>query len=193
MENQKLEVLITYSMDEQIVKFNINSGTNQELWGAYVDFNSNQNKRTIHGITQHMGFSPPAENPNVMLRENHKTKSSEYIIIYHDELYIASTTPQEILHMLQDKYKINIDLESNFPHDPGRMNICQLKEYLEKLYENVNMLSKDKLPRDLHVAFEIIKLLIKKGNPNLIHNKNTYVHFNDLSRNRKLDKLYNEV
>ena len=26
-----------------------------------------------------------------------------------------------------------------------------------------------------------------------LHNKNTYVHFNYLSRKRKLDKLYNEV
>ena len=75
--------------------------------------------------------------------------------------------------MLQDKYKINIYVESNFPHDPGGRNICQLKEYLEDLYTNVFMLFKDKLPRDLHIAFEIIKLLIKKGNLNLIHNENT--------------------
>ena len=46
-----------------------------------------------------MGFYPPTENPNVMMRENLKTTSSEYIIIYHDKLYIASTTPQEILHI----------------------------------------------------------------------------------------------
>ena len=53
--------------------------------------------------------------------------------------------------------------------------------------------SNNKLPMDLHILFEIIKLLIKKGNLNLIHNKNTYVHFNHLSRKRKVDKLYNEV
>ena len=60
------------------------------------------------------------------------TKSCEYIgvIIYHDELYIVSTTPQEILHMLQDKYKINIYLESNSPYDPGGRDNCQIKEYL---------------------------------------------------------------
>ena len=122
-----------------------------------------------------------------MMRENLKPTSFEYIIIYHDELYIVSTTPQHILHMLQDEYKINVYLESNFPHDPGGTNICQLKEYLEKLYANVNMLFKDKLPRDLHNAFKIIKLLIKKGNLNLIHikNRSTYQHFNDLSRKRK--------
>ena len=34
---------------------------------------------------------------------------------------------------------------------------------MEKLYANVNILFKDKLPTDLHVSFEIIKLLIKKG------------------------------
>ena len=63
-----------------------------------------------------------------MMRENHKTKSFEYIIIYQDELYIASTTLEEILHILQDKYiiKINPDvyLGSNFPHDPGGTMIC---------------------------------------------------------------------
>ena len=78
-----------------------------------------------------MGFCPPTENPNVMMRENLKPTSFEYTIIYHDDLYIESTTPLEILHMLQDKYKINIYLESNFPHDPGGRDICQLKEYLE--------------------------------------------------------------
>ena len=128
-----------------------------------------------------MGFYVTTENPKLMLRENHKTKSSEYIFICQDDLYIASTTPEEILQMLPGKYKINIYLESNFPHDPGGTIICQLKEYLEKLYANVNMLFKDKLPRDLDIAFEIIKLFIRKGNLNLIHIKNTFQHFNDLS------------
>ena len=102
-----------------------------------------------------------------------------------------------ILYQLHHKkfcicYKTNtrpIYLQGEFPHDPGGTNICQLKEYLEKLYTNVNMLFKDKLSRDLHIAHEIIKLLIKKENLNLIHNKN----FNDLSKKRKLEKLYNEV
>ena len=43
-----------------------------------------------------MGFYPPTENPCVRMRENLKTKSCEYIVIYQDELYIASTTPEEI-------------------------------------------------------------------------------------------------
>ena len=60
------------------------------------------------------GFYVTTGNPNLMMRENHKTKSSEYIFICQDDLYIASTTPEEILYMLQDKYKINIYLESNF-------------------------------------------------------------------------------
>ena len=111
-----------------------------------------------------------------MMRENHKTKSSEYIFICQGDLYIASTTPEEILHKLQDKYKINIYLESNFPHDPGGTNICQLKEYLGKLYANVNKPFKDKLPRDLCIAFEINKLFIRKGNLNLIHISK--IHFN---------------
>ena len=125
-----------------------------------------------------------------MMRENHNTQSCEYIVFYHDELFIASITPDDILHTLQDKYKINIYLQEKYPHDPGERYICQLKEYLQKLYVYVNMLFNDKLPQDLHISF---KKLIKKGNLNLIHNKNTYVHFNYSSRKRKLDKLYNEV
>ena len=49
---------------------------------------------------------------------------------------------------------------------------------MEKLYINDNMLFKDKLPQDLYIVFQIIKLLIEKGNLNLIHNKNSYHHFN---------------
>ena len=40
---------------------------------------------------------------------NHKTKSCECIIIHQDELYIASNTLQEILHIMKDKYKIKIN------------------------------------------------------------------------------------
>ena len=151
IENRKVVGLITYSTDQQIFKFKVKSGTDQEVWGVYIDSQANQNKWTIHGILLHMGFYVTTENPYVMMRENHKTKSSEYIFICQDDLYIASTTPEEILHMLQDKYKINIYLESNFPHDPGGTKICQLKKYHEKLYANVNMLFKDKLPRDLYI------------------------------------------
>ena len=131
-------------------------------------------KYVIHN--KHSGFYTTTENPNVMIRENHNTPSCEYIIIYHDELHIASITTEENLHTLQDKYKINIYLHDKYPHDPGGTNICPIKEYLEKLYDNVKMLFNDKLPQDLYISFNIIKLLIKKGNLNLIHNKNIYVH-----------------
>ena len=50
-----------------------------------------------------MGFYPPTENPCAIMRENLKAKSSEYIVIYHEDLYIASTTPEEILNT----YKTN--------------------------------------------------------------------------------------
>ena len=50
-------------------------------------------------------------------------------------------------------------------------------KYIEKLYAKVNMISKDILPQDLYTEFEIIKLLIRKGNLNLIHSKNTYQHY----------------
>ena len=71
--------------------------------------------------------------------------------------------------------------------------ICQLRKYLEKLYINVNILFKDQLPTDIQISFETIKLLITKGNLNLIHNNTIYEHLNHLSRKRKLNKLHNEV
>ena len=43
------------------------------------------------------------------MRVNHKIKSCECIIIYQDELYIASGTLQEIHHIVKEKYKIKIN------------------------------------------------------------------------------------
>ena len=40
IENRKVEELITYSTDQQIFKFKVNSGNNQELWGVNTDFSS---------------------------------------------------------------------------------------------------------------------------------------------------------
>ena len=110
-------------------------------------------------------------------------------------MFIVSTIPDEILHMLKDKYKIIIYLQDKYPHDPGGRDIYhyQIKEYLEHAYGNMNILSNNKFPRDLHTEFQIIKLLIEKGNLNLIHNQNTYQHYNSISRKRKLDKLDNEM
>ena len=88
------------------------------------------------------------------MKENHNTQSSEYIIVYEDELYIVSTTAEHILHMLKDKYKIKIYLQDKYPHDPGGRDICQIKEYPEKLYVNVNMLFNHKLPTDLYISFQ---------------------------------------
>ena len=49
-ENRKVEGLITYSTDQQIFKFKVKSGTDQEVWGVYIDSQSNKNKWTIHGF-----------------------------------------------------------------------------------------------------------------------------------------------
>ena len=100
----------------------------------FIESQSNKSKWIIHGILQHMGLYVTTENQNVMMRENQKTKFSEYRFISQDDLYIASITPEEILHMFKDKYKINIFLMGKYPHDPGR-DICQIKEYFEQLYE----------------------------------------------------------
>ena len=128
IENRKDEGLITYSTDQQIFKFNLNSGNNQELWGVNIGFTLYELKWTIDAILQPMGFYPTTENLCVMMRVNHKTKSCECIIIHQDELYITSSTLQEILHIVKEKYKIKINpnnyLESNFPYDPGGTMIC---------------------------------------------------------------------
>ena len=75
-----------------------------------------------------MGFYVTTENPNVMMRENHNIQSCEYIIIYRDELYIALTTLEEIIHIIKDKYKIKINPHVyegyNFPYDPGGTLVC---------------------------------------------------------------------
>ena len=73
-------------------------------------------------------FYPTTENPCVMMTVNHITKSCEYIIIRHDELNIALTTLEEIIHIAKYKYKIKINphvyQRSNFPYDPGGIFIC---------------------------------------------------------------------
>ena len=79
------------------------------MWGVNTDFSLYELKWTIDAILQHMGFYPTTENPCVMMRVNQITKSFEYVIIYHDELYIALTTLEEIMHVVKDKYKIKIN------------------------------------------------------------------------------------
>ena len=122
IENRKVKGLITYSTDQQIFKFKVNS------WGVNIEFTLYELKCTIHAILQHMGFYHTTENPCVMMRAKHNTKSCECIIVHQDELYIASSTLQEILHIVKEKYKIKINsndyLESNFPYDPGGTMIC---------------------------------------------------------------------
>ena len=122
IENRNVEGLITYSTDQEIFKFKVNS------WGVYIEFTLYELKCTIHAILQHMGFYHTTENPCVMMKVNHKTKSCEYIILHQDELYIASSTIKEILHILKEKYKIKINsndyLESDFPYDLGGTMIC---------------------------------------------------------------------
>ena len=122
IENRKVEGLITYSTEQQIFKFKLNS------WGVNIEFTLYELKWTIHAILQHMGFYHTTENPCVIMRANHQTKSCECIILPQDELYIASSTIQEILHIMKEEYKIKIISndyqESDFPYDPGGTIIC---------------------------------------------------------------------
>ena len=122
IENRKVEGLISYSIDQQIFKFKVNS------WGVNIELTLYELKWTINAILQHMGFYHTTENPCVKMSVNHKTKYCEFIILHEDELYIASSIIQEILHIVKEKYKIKIIsnnyLESNFPYDPGGTIIC---------------------------------------------------------------------
>ena len=97
IENRKVKRLITYSTGQQIFKFKVNS------WGVNIEFTLYELKWTIHAILQHMDFYHTTENPCVMMRAKHNTKSCECIIIHQDELYIASSTLQEILHIVKEK------------------------------------------------------------------------------------------
>ena len=56
IENQKVEGLITYSTEQQIFKFKVNSANNQKLWGVNVDSTSYELKWAINAILQHMVF-----------------------------------------------------------------------------------------------------------------------------------------
>ena len=98
------------------------------MWGVNIEFTLYELKCKIDAILQYMGFHHTTENPCVMMRVNHKTKSCECIIIHQNELYIGSSTLQEILHIVKDKYKIKINPNdcqgSGYPYDPGRTMIC---------------------------------------------------------------------
>ena len=83
IENRKVEGFITYPTDQQIFKFKVNSRNRQELWGVNTDFTSYELKWTIDAILQHIGFHPTTENPYVMMRVNHITKSCDYIINFY--------------------------------------------------------------------------------------------------------------
>ena len=93
----QIEALITYSTKQQISKFMVNS------WGVNIEFTLYELKWTINAILQHMGFYHTTENPCVKMRVNHISKTGEGIIINQDELYIASSTFQEILHIVKEK------------------------------------------------------------------------------------------
>ena len=118
VQNRNIEQLITYSIDEQVFKFkgiidmktpktiNLDELNNIELWGANFDLESYGKKWTVHDIIHNMGFHPTKANQCVMMGENPKTKSCEYIVVYVDDLYIASQTSKDIGNILKTKYKL---------------------------------------------------------------------------------------
>ena len=133
------------------------------MWGVNIEFTLYELKCTIDAILQHMGFYHTTENPCVMMRVNHKTKSCEYIIIHQDELYIASSTPQEILHIVKDKYKIKINPNdyqgSNFPYGPGGAMICYLQSqcHTQEIYISTLYIKFHQSKHYLHINIPIYK------------------------------------
>ena len=61
----------------------------------------------------------------------------------------------------------------------------KLRNILKSYMKNLNMLFNNKLPTDLCTTVQIIKLLIRKGNLNLIHNENyistLYIKFHQVN------------
>ena len=59
------------------------------------------------------------------------------------------------------------------------------RNILKSYMKNLNMLFNNILPTYLYSTFQIIKLLIRKGNPNLIHNQNyistLYIKFHQVN------------
>ena len=205
----EVEGLITYSTDQQIFKFKVNSGSSQELWGVNIEFTLYELKWTIDAILQHMGFYCTTENPCVLMRINHKTKSCECIIIHQDELYIASNTLQEILHIVKDKYKIKINpndyQESNFPY--SRRNSDLLKAIYGNIICNLNVIHKKYTYQ--HYIYQIyqskhyllhINIPIYKKEENLIHDfiqetsynkmRSEYCIMGSINRAMKMKHIY---
>ena len=73
MENQKVEGLITYSTDQQIFKFKVNS------WGVNIEFTLYELKCTVDAILQHMCFYYTTENPCVMMRVKITNQNLVYV------------------------------------------------------------------------------------------------------------------
>ena len=116
------EVKVKNRKVEGLIKRYSNLRSILELTKKYGEFMLIFNQSTVNGRLMpfyNIWVFISTENPNVMMRENHNTQSSEYIIIYQDGLYILSNTPEEILLMIKDKYKIEIYLQDNYPHAPG--------------------------------------------------------------------------
>ena len=66
---------------QSILQVGVNSADSTEFTGL-VEYPLYELKWTIDAILQHMGFYHTTENPCVMMRVNHKTKSCESIIIH---------------------------------------------------------------------------------------------------------------
>ena len=120
----------------------------------------------------------------VMMRENLETKCCEYIAVYQGDLYIASPTPEDIVHTLETKFNLNIKADyhigAKYPNDRGGTMICQLKKYLEELHEDFTKLFNDNPPNDLETYLKIMEILITKGNLPLMHKEAMDEHLNDL-------------
>ena len=114
---------------------------------------SNGKKWTIHGIIQNMGFNLTKANPNVMMRENLKTKFCEYEAVYVNDL-----ASEDIFTTLKTKCKLKIKRNIKLCYDPGRIMACQLKKYFEELHGKFIKHFKDNPCKDLETFLDKVDL-----------------------------------
>ena len=138
MENQKVEGLITYSLDQQIFKFKVNNGnkesqetsksdkltspednvepdwTNDPTEKLQCDSNSDEFGDYIN---KSLSITPHISSTHNLLVNKHTTQWGVAFDFFPMKRHLKSWNP-----------------EGKFPHDPGGRKMCQLKKYLEKLF-----------------------------------------------------------
>ena len=124
MENQKVEGLITYSLDQQIFKFKVNNGNKEsqetsksdKLTNPELQCDSNSDEFGDY-INKSLSITPHISSSHNLLVNKHTAQWGVAFDFFPMKRHLKSWNP-----------------EGKFPHVPGGRKICQLKKYLEKLF-----------------------------------------------------------